>query len=172
MKKQLLLLPLLACVAISYAEDSMARLFAFDLKTEMVDDVFYATFQINTPFTSGKLFIYPPKIDHISQSDSPVITKEFTSTSPDVKIDGSLVMVPIPENEMTGDKEILLDILNWAVELTGTPIEEGSMLLEYSDPTDENITFYCPQGIAINTNPYSAHFANIYRAIRKRARNR
>ena len=162
MKKLLLLLPLLACSVVIHAEDSHARLFAFDLKTEVLDEVFYATFQTNTPFTSGRLLIYDPMVDIVSQTDMPVITKEFTPTSPDVVINGSLVMVPIPEQEMTGDKEILLDVLNWAVELTGTPIEEGSTLVEFSDPTDENITFYCPQGIVINTNPYSAHFANVY----------
>ena len=77
-------------------------------------------------------------------------------------MDGALVRIPVPESQMTGDLSTMLEVLNWAVELKGTPIVETSELVEYTDPTDENITFYLPQGIAINNNPYSIYFANMY----------
>lgn len=76
MKKLLLLLPLLACSVVIHAEDSHARLFAFNLKTEVLDEVFYATFQTNTPFTSGRLLIYDPMVDIVSQTDMPMLQGE------------------------------------------------------------------------------------------------
>lgn len=143
-----------------YAEDSRARVFAFDLRTEIIDQVFYATFKCNTAFTEGNLHLYLPTAEHITEVHTPALTVPFTPAT--VEMDGALVRVPIPEDQMTGDLATMLEVLNWAVELKGTPIDEGSELVEYTNPADENITFYCPQGIAINTNPYSLYFSNIY----------
>lgn len=158
--KHFFCLLLLVCSVHLHAEDSRARVFAFDLRTEIIDQVFYATFKCNTAFTEGKLHLYLPTVEHITEAHTPALTVPFTPET--VKIDGALVRVPIPENQMTGDLANMLDVLIWAVELTGTPIAEGAELVEYTNPTDENITFYCPQGIAINTNPYSLYFSNIY----------
>ena len=158
--KHFSLLLLLVCSVHLHAEDSRARVFAFDLRTEIIDQVFYATFKCNTAFTEGKLHLYRPKVEHITKADTAALTVPFTPAT--VDMDGALVRVPIPENQMTGDLSTMLEVLNWAVELTGTPIVETSELVEYTDPTDENITFYLPQGIAINNNPYSIYFANMY----------
>ena len=158
--KHFSLLLLLVCSLHLHAEDSRARVFAFDLRTEIIDQVFYATFKCNTAFTEGKLHLYLPTVEHITEADTAALTVPFTPAT--VDMDGALVRVPIPEDQMTGDLATMLEVLNWAVELMGTPIAEGDTLVEYTNPTDENITFYCPQGIAINTNPYSIYFANIY----------
>ena len=158
--KHFSLLLLLVCSVHLHAEDSRARVFAFDLRTEIIDQVFYATFKCNTAFTEGKLHLYLPTVEHITEAHTPALTVPFTPATVDV--DGALVRVPIPENQMTGDLATMLEVLNWAVELKGTPIVETLELVEYTDPTDENITFYLPQGIAINNNPYSIYFANMY----------
>lgn len=157
-KHLLFLLFLFSTMHIAAADVSRARVFAFDLKTEVIDNIFYATFKCNTPFTEGKVYLYPPITEPITQSHTPVFTLSVTSDM----VDGALVRVPIPEDEMTGKYADMLHILNWAVELIGTPIQQEETLVEYTDPTDENITFYCPQSIAINTNPYSPSFADIY----------
>lgn len=158
--KHFFFLLLLVCGMHLHAEDSRARIFAFDLRTEIIDQVFYATFKCNTAFTEGKLHLYLPTVERITEAHTPALTVPFTPAT--VDIDGALVRVPIPEDQMTGDLATMLEVLNWAVELTGNPIAEGAELVEYTNPADENITFYCPQGIAINTNPYSLYFSNIY----------
>ena len=158
--KHFSLLLLLVCSVHLHAEDSRARVFAFDLRTEIIDQVFYATFKCNTAFTEGKLHLYLPTVEHITEAHTPALTVHFTPAT--VDMDGALVRVRIPEEQMTGDLSTMLEVLNWAVELTGTPIEESQQLVEFTDPTDEDITFYLPQGIAINNNPYSIYFANIY----------
>lgn len=157
-KHLLFLLFLFSTMHIAAADVSRARVFAFDLQTEFIDEHFYATFQSNTPFTEGYVYLYPPTTEPITSSHTPAITIPITSDM----VDGSHVRVPIPEHLMTGEYAGMLDVLNWAVQLTGTPIAETPELVEFTDPTAENITFYLPQGVAINTNPYSSYFGDIY----------
>ncbi|MEE0922616.1 MAG: hypothetical protein U0L47_09025 [Paludibacteraceae bacterium] len=111
---------LFSTMHIAAADVSRARVFAFDLQTEFIDEHFYATFQSNTPFTEGNVYLYPPTTEPITSSHTPAITIEIT---PDM-VDGSHVRVPIPEEQMTGEYAGMLDVLSWAVELTGTPIAE------------------------------------------------
>ena len=76
--KHFSLVLLLVCSVHLHAEDSRARVFAFDLRTEIIDQVFYATFKCNTAFTEGKLHLYLPTVEHITEAHTPALTVPFT----------------------------------------------------------------------------------------------
>ena len=52
--------------------------------------------------------------------------------------------------------------LNWGVELHADAIKETTTLVEITDQSTGKYKFYCPQGVAVDNNPESNHFGQLY----------
>lgn len=52
--------------------------------------------------------------------------------------------------------------LNWGVELHADAIKETATLVEITDQSTGKYKFYLPQGVAVDNNPESNHFGQIY----------
>ena len=52
--------------------------------------------------------------------------------------------------------------LNWGVELHADAIKETTTLVEITDQSTDKYRFYLPQGVAVDNNPESNHFGQIY----------
>lgn len=108
-----------------------------------------------------------------STSESGNYTFEFKATTAATAanlvftdINGEVVSKVALENVVAGKNTATLslsqihkDALNWAVELTGEAIAEFK---ELTDASKGIYNFYLPQGVAVDNNPESATFGNIY----------
>ena len=108
-----------------------------------------------------------------STSESGNYTFEFKATTAATAanlvftdINGDVVSKVALENVVAGKNTATLslsqihkDALNWAVELTGEAIAEFK---ELTDASKGIYNFYLPQGVAVDNNPESATFGNIY----------
>ena len=52
--------------------------------------------------------------------------------------------------------------LNWGIELHADAIKENETLVEITDQSTDKYRFYLPQGVAVDNNPESNHFGQIY----------
>ena len=130
---------------------ALARVFAYDL--DVVDNGYETltfSFIPNSNATSGRLIIY---------------NGETTEQIYEEAITGPIAKGV--KREITISRSLLPDsgTATWAIELTGDPIEETTLLTKVADKA--NYGFNRPQGVAIDNNPASDFFGRIYIALPK-----
>ena len=129
-------LALVAIVGVANAQ----RTWAYDLNSTQEGDAYTFEFKATTAATTANLVL--------------------------VDVDGNEVAKLPLENVVAGANSVTLelaklhkDAVNWAVELTGEAIAE---LTEVTDVNRGIYNFYLPQDVAVDNNPESDYFGQIY----------
>lgn len=129
-------LAVIAMVGVANAQ----RTWAYDLNSTQVGDAYTFEFKATTAATTANLVL--------------------------VDVNGNAVAKLPLENVVAGANSVTLelaklhkDAVNWAVELTGEAIAE---LTEVTDVNRGIYNFYLPQDVAVDNNPESDYFGQIY----------
>lgn len=139
MKMKKIFISFLALVAIVGVANAQ-RTWAYDLNSTQEGDAYTFEFKATTAATTANLVL--------------------------VDVDGNEVAKLPLENVVAGANSVTLelaklhkDAVNWAVELTGEAIAE---LTEVTDVNRGIYNFYLPQDVAVDNNPESDYFGQIY----------
>ena len=118
---------------------SVPRVFAYDLKSELVApdyEQYILSFKSNVPYTSGNIVF-------LNEAGVQVGEK-----------------VAITSNPMYINRiDLPADVVNWGVELSSN---RCTSVDEYTDASKGIYDFYNPQGIAVDNSPESDYFGQIY----------
>ncbi len=118
---------------------SVPRVFAYDLKSELVTpgyDQYRLSFKSNVPYKSGNIvFLNEAGVqvgEKLAITDNPMIINRA---------------------------DLPADMVNWSVELSS---DRCTSVDEYTDASKGIYDFYNPQGIAVDNSPESNYFGQIY----------
>ena len=137
MKK--LLLSLLALVAM-IGTISAQRAWAYDLGLGYASDTYTFSFKATTAANATLIFTDAEGTELATHDAGAVVAGANTVSLPKAQL---------PEG----------DAIYWAVKLTGEAIAD---LVEVTDASKDIYNFYLPQGVAVDNNPESSTFGNIY----------
>lgn len=118
---------------------SVPRVFAYDLKSELVTpgyDQYRLSFKSNVPYKSGNIVF-------LNEAGTQVGEKLAITANPMI----------------INRADLPADMVNWGVELSS---DRCTSVDEYTDASKGIYDFYNPQGIAVDNSPESNYFGQIY----------
>ena len=119
------------------------RAWAYDLKKGEDTDNYTFTFTVTSEGIATILFT-----DENGKAVAPTQENVGEVTAGETKT------VTIAKTQFTGEKDIY-----WSVKVEGNPITK---MAEVTNPTLGLYDIVCPQGVAVDNNPYSEYFGQIY----------
>ena len=119
------------------------RAWAYDLKKGEDTDNYTFTFTVTSDGIATILFT-----DEEGKAVAPTQENVGEVTAGETKT------VTIAKTQFTGEKDIY-----WSVKVEGNPITK---MAEVTNPTLGLYDIVCPQGVAVDNNPYSEYFGQIY----------